>query len=399
MFNSKHEIADAAYKYRKAVREGKESVNAFYESVYENAVEKKSVDFRSVSIRTLFEEFVDDGKEAVRHMEPNYHASGRTWLQEAGQAVDTSAFSNIFGQLSYANFMAAYEQPSLIGKQLVTEVPAATQYSEVVPGVAIMKDLGTTLKTGEGEEFPSVGLSENYVTLPRKIKHGFTIEVTEETLWEDRGGLVTEAINRAAEVMAVNEEKELLDVCLGISTLYSRNGGAAQATYGNSHTNGDFDNLEASNALVDWTDVEKALLLLDGITDPETGEPILLGGPMQVVVPSALKMTAGIVFNASGYQQGNTGGTGPVVMYGNPLQGAGQAYEVLSNPYVKSRTSSADTWFIGNFRKAFRNSVVWPTQVIQLLADPRRDVVSGIRVRRKSRAGVYDPRYVVKCTA
>jgi hypothetical protein len=37
-----------------------------------------------------------------------------------------------------------------------------------------------------------------------------------------------------------------------------------------------FDNLQATNALADWTNIEKALLLFDGLSDPNTGEPIAI---------------------------------------------------------------------------------------------------------------------------
>lgn len=401
MLNCKADIVEAGKELRSRIKEGKDAVDAFYDKTYEHA-RKGDIDFRRVSLKTLFEEFVEDGREAVSHMEPNYHASGRTWVQEAGDAVDTSHFSNIFGQLTYANFMDKYESPELIGRSLFTTVPAATQYQEIVPGVSKLGDLGQSV--GEGETYPEVGLSENYVTMPRKIKTGFQISVTEETIWEDKNGLIVDALGSAAEIMAINEEKELLDVALGLSTLYSRNGGAAQATYGDTHTNGTFDNLSASTGLVDYTDIEAALLLFDAITDPETGEPIMLGGPLQMVVPTALKFTARNILNATGIQIGSTtSATVPVLTAASPLSGDGQAYELKSNQYVKARTTSASTWFIGNFRKAFRYHEIWPIQVIQMPADSyqrySRDIITGVRVRRKGRAGVYDPRYVVKCTA
>lgn len=402
MFNSKSEIKESARWYNECLREGEEAVKDFHEKVH-NLSMAGEINMSRVSIRSLFENFVEDGREAVEHMEPGYRASGLTFMQEAG-AVDTSSFSNIFGQLTYTEFLKRYDSPELIGKKLCTVVPSKTQYEEIIPGVSVLSDHGTAV--GEGEEYPKVGLSENYVRMPRKIKTGFQIEVTEEVIFEDNNGLIQEALNTAADIMAVNEEKEILDVCLGITTSYDRNGSGPQATYANSHTPTaeTFDNLEASNALVDYTDVEKALLLFDAITDPDTGEPIMLGGPLQVVIPTALLFTAGTVFDpGTQYQDGDTTASGPVRKHANPVTAfANRSFMVESNQYVKARTSSASTWFIGNFKKAFVYQEIYPVEVAVMPPSYddryRRDIVTGLRVRRKGRAGVKDPRYVVKCT-
>ncbi len=408
MFNTIRETADTAKWYWDAWKEdqGKPAeeqtrLKKFHETV-DQCGRKGEFSMASLSLREMFANFVEDGDEALKMMAPGYRGSGVRLLQESGDAINTNHFSNIFSQAAYTEFLRAYESPELIGKQLVTVVQSRTQYEEIIPGVSGLSDLGAAV--GEGEVYPKVGLSENYVRMPRKIKTGFQLEVTEETIYEDQNGLISEALNSAATIMAVNEEKELLDVALGISTLYDRNGSGAQATYGDTHTPTaeTFDNLAGSNTLVDWTDIENALLLFDAITDPNTGEPIMVGGPMQIVVPSALKMTARNVLNATAIQAGNTTATTPVTMYGNPLSGDGQNYQLLSNQYVKARTSSASTWFIGNFKKAFRYYEIYPIQVLQMpvTQDDRykRDIVAGLRVRRKGRASVYDPRYVVKCT-
>lgn len=410
MFNSKYEIHDTAALYFEAYEadqhkapQDRENLKKFHETV-DREGRKGTFSMATTSLRDLFEAFVPDGREALDEMRPNRRKGGVKFFQEAGDAVNTSHFSNIFGQMTYSEVLKPYDSPELIGRSLVTTVPAKTQYQEIIPGVSGLSDVGA--KVGEGEEYTKVGLSENYIRIPEKIKTGFQIEVTEETIFEDNMGLISEALSGASEIMAINEEKEILDVCLGITSLYDRNGSGAQATYGDTHTpTGEtFDNLAASNALVDYSDVEAALLLFDAITDPNTGEPIMLGGPLDVVVPTALLFTAGTIFDAgTRYQDGDTTASGPVRHHANPVTAyAGRSFQLKSNQYVKARTSSATTWFVGNFRKAFRYYEIYPVevQIMPQTQDVRynRDIVTGLRVRRKGRAAVYDPRYVVKCT-
>ena len=154
---------------------------------------------------------------------------------------------------------------------------------------------------------------------------------------------------------------------LGQTTSYSRNGGAAQATYGNTHTNGTFDNLSASTALANYTDIEDALKLFDAITDPNTGDPIMIGGNLDIIVPTALEFTALNIMQATNIQVGDTtSATVPVTVASNPLiKQSRRTFNLHTSAFVKDRTSSATTWFIGNSKGAFEYREVWPIQVFR----------------------------------
>jgi len=79
------------------------------------------------------------------------------------------------------------------------------------------------------------------------------------------------------------------------------------------------------------------------------------------------------------------------------------AIEVVSNAYVKARTSSATTWFLGDFRRAHRYGQNWP--ITTVVAPPnsndefQSDIVQQFKVSERGAAEVHDPRRVVKCTA
>ena len=377
----------------------------FYDEL-ETLLAGKQIDTKRISLRAIFEEFVPNGRERVREMDPRYRGSqSNISMMEANDGVSTTAFSNIIGQITYASVLDRLDAPEFIGQSLVTTVAAATQDVEIIPGISVVGDVAEDI--GEMQEYPVVGLSEEFVTAPRKVKDGFILPISEEAIFEDKTGLLMQRADTATEGLGITWEREILDTCLGQTTSYSRNGGSAQATYANTHTEGTFDNLSASTALQDWTDVQSALLLFDGIDDPITGDPVMIGGPLQIVVPSALRGTLARILSATEIREVTN--TNTTSISGNPLNSSiaglvrGTQYEGYSGPFIKDRTSSDDTWFIGNFKKAFEYREIWPIQVFR--ADRNsdagftRDVVTAIKVRRKGAPAIRDPRYVVKATA
>ncbi|MCA9218717.1 MAG: hypothetical protein KDA71_00240, partial [Planctomycetales bacterium] len=70
------------------------------------ALEKKELRPSEFSIRQLFENFVEDGRELADSFNPR--GNGGVQLMESG-AVDTSAFSNITGQIVYSAIMESYQ--------------------------------------------------------------------------------------------------------------------------------------------------------------------------------------------------------------------------------------------------------------------------------------------------
>lgn len=366
------------------------------------------VDFKRLSIRRLFEHFTTfDGKfdplvanRTINDMKESAGYGGV--LLEAGGAVNTGMFSNIIGQITYSTVLSAFEQPEFFAASLFETVPANTQQPEIVPGVSMIGDVAEDV--GEDMEYPRVGLSEEYVTIPRKVKDGYILPITEEAIFEDKTGLIMQRANMANQSMAITLEKELLDTALGVDTSYSRNGGAQQATYGDTHNQGDFDNLAATNALVNHTDIENATLLFDGMTDPNTAEPIMIGGELDIIVPTALELTIGNILHSVSIKLGKDSDTVQMLTGNNALSvQSRRSFTPLSSPWVKNRTSSASTWFIGAFRRAFQYHEIWPIQVFRMdrnsEAGFNRDVITQIKVRRKGVPAVVSPWHVIKCTA
>ena len=353
---------------------------------------------RDYGVRSLFEALVPDGREIVDSWDPEDQGTG-VMLTEA--AIDSSSFTAISGQIVYQTVLENYNQPEFIGGLLCPD--RQTQFDgEKIAGISTLGDVAEVVP--ENEAYPTVGLSSEYIETPRTKKRGMIVPVTKEAIFFDRTGILLQNAGEVGASLGINKEKRCLDAALGIDSLYKRNGRAAVATYGDDSGDHDFDNLEASNQLVDWTDVEAALLLFDGMTDPNSAEPINVLGNLVIVVPTALRMTAMSILNATEVREVTN--TNTTTISANPLHGqfAGQTLGItlVTSPYVKNRTSSDTTWFIGNPSKAFAYGVNWPiTSVVAPTNNSdefHRDIVTQYKVSERGAAEVHDPRYMVKST-
>ena len=238
MLNTFRECRDSAAMLQSRIREhGEEGERQFYCEM-RDLLASGTIDRNRVNLRNLFETFVDDGRMMLDRMRPGYRGDD-SLLFEASDATSTRAFQNIVGQITYSSVMDAMENEDFIGDQLMTTVPADTQYQEIIPGIGAIGDVAG--EVSEGDPYPIVGLGEDYVIAPEKVKDGFILPITDEVIFEDKTGQLMTRANSAAEALGITREKEQLDTALGITNSYRRLGGAAQATYGATHTEGTFD--------------------------------------------------------------------------------------------------------------------------------------------------------------
>lgn len=366
--------------------------NAHVEALGEQ-IREGEVDIKKLSVKRLFETFVEDATHVLDAWRDQRAGSSR--MMEA--AVETSQFSNITGQIFYNRTMQAFDNPELIGNRLVETIDTDLEY-EKIAGVSLLSDDIETV--GESDPYPTAGVSEDWVETPITQKRGFIVPVTKEAILFDKTRQLLDRCGAVSQTLAVNKEKRILDCVLGVTSSYNRKSRGVVATYGDNSGDHDFDNLQASNALQDWTDVEAAWLLFDGMTDPNTGEPIMIGGELQLIVPSALKATAMRILAATEYRHVANSNT---TIGGNPLQYIRESLTLESNAYVKARTSSASTWFVGNFPMGFKYMQNWGPTVIEAPVnsedDFKRDIVSQYKVTERGVAAAVEPRYAVKCTA
>lgn len=352
------------------------------------------------SIRALFEDFVPDGREIVGSWSPR-SGGGSSGVRLVEANVQTSDFSNITGQLVFSMILDAFNDPIFLADRLLRTVP--TQFSgEKIPGIGRIGDEAESI--AEGAPYPTAGVQEEWIETPVTTKRGMIVPVTKEAIFFDRTGILLERAREVGQWLGVNKEKRALDVATGSGgSIYSRNGGALTATYGDDSGTHNWDNLQASNALSDWTDVENAELLFDGLLDPNTGEPIIVL-PNALLIPTALKHTAKRLISATEIRRGTDAtanvGNATVTLSANPIL---NQYEILTSPYVKARTSSATTWFIGDFPGAFWYMENWPITSVEAPPNSEveftHDVVQRFKVSERGTVAVAEPRKVVKNTA
>lgn len=342
----------------------------------------ENVNLADFSVRHLFEALVDGGAEIVTLHFNNAHGGYRMLENDA---VNTSLFANIMGQWIYNATLRAYQMPELIGDMLVTKIQSVER-TERIPGV---KAIGDQVEiVDEGRPYPRAVTGERWVETPPTIKRGLMVDITKEAIFFDKTGLILQECSQVGKYIAINRERRILDVVLGIATVYKRNGAAAVATYGTQNT-------KSSNSLVDWTSIDASNQTFANMKDPDTGEPIVCS-PNQVVVPPALQVTAARIQNAT--MTGVTNSSRETRVDGNSLQ---VPFNVLSSIYVKERTSSDTSWFHGSFQDGFVYAENWPLTVE---SDPSshaafdRDIVQRYKASERGAAGVIEPLKACKNT-
>lgn len=340
------------------------------------------------SLRDLFEAVVPDGREALQLYDPRY-SNGYTALREAA-AVNTAAFSNITGQIAYSTILEAYQNPAFVFSALIPT--QSTRFSgEKIPGVTNLGDDASIV--AEGKPYPTVGVSEDYVTTPETLKRGLIVPVTKEAVFFDRTNLVLSRAKEVGDALGTSKEKRLVDLVCGVTTLvYNWRG----QTY-NTYVDTPWDNLSASTALVSWNSINSAEQLLNDMTNPDTGEPIM-AMPDTIIVPQALKATAMRITTATEVRE-LTNSNATTTLSASPLS----SYQIVTSPWVKARVGDATTWFIGQPTKAFAYMENWPITVTQAPpnsdAEFTSDIVAQFKASERGAAAVLNPRFMVKCTA
>lgn len=323
-------------------------------------------------------------------------------LMEAPGAVSTAAFQNITKQITYSAIMDAYLSEEFVFTRVIPEVQ--TEFNgERIPGITQIGDEAQIVD--EGQPFPVVGVSETYIDTPVTRKRGLIVPVTREAIFFDRTGILLDRCNKVGWWLGQNKEKRAIDCIIDENTTdhrYRYRDTTIQ-TYGDNSGTHSWDNLVASNALVDWTDVDNAEQALNNILDPDTGEPVMLDAT-HLIVTKQLEQTAMRILSATqivvvtpGYA---TSANPTETTRTNPYNGK---YELLTSRLLATRLATDTTWFLGNPRVAFRYMVNWPMQVIQAPSNSHdefhRDIVAQFRADERGAFSTWEPRYMITNTA
>ena len=355
------------------------------------------------SFRDLFVALHPEGRGRELLHDISFQRSGGATLalREAANYVGTGDFANITGQIAITKVKEAFNSPTLLWQQLCTVVPTVFQLGERVPGVGGISP--THIEAiGEGEEYPKLGLNENWTDTQPTIKHGAELGFTRESIVGDRTGIMLQQLGAAGEAGGVVVEKEIIDCATASNSnnSYNRNG-VSLNTY---LLSGAYINDQTGNALDgsanEWRAIEKADLLFDAMVSPDTGEPIGIPQNPQLLLPSALLKTGERIITATGVATVDMRAQATTIRTEgtNPL--GTRRPQILSNQYVKARTSSATKWYYGDFKRAIWWMQVWGIEVLDAVDNNEvsftRDIWSRRRIGFKGRAQMMEPRYLTR---
>jgi hypothetical protein len=377
------------------------------------ALDKEQLKAEDFSIRDLAEGLVPDGREWVRSMDPRSGVS----ILESSDAVDSTAFSNITGQLIINRVMESFQSEQFVLSGLVNtiatrlngeKIPGLTPLHQTAPGT---EGLDSPIAVHEGMPYPAFGFGEDYVETPSTTKHGLIVPVTKEAIFFDRTGLIMDRASQVGEILGLDKEKRLLNCLVGYTNNFKWKG-TTYDTYSVDGSTGDEGgtalsgviNSLASNELVDWTDVDNAEQLFANMLDPTTGEPIIMGAP-QVLVCPAYRHAAARVFNATSIEY--TASSAPTkTIAASPISGytwyeSRLMYRRIIATVEATASKAAAWWFMGDFRKALAYMENWPVTVVQAPnnseAEFLQDIVLRFKASERGAAAVLQPRAVVKC--
>jgi hypothetical protein len=263
------------------------------------------------SIAEAFKGLVPDGRDVFEALDPSREVDQRSGGQHQLFSYITKA---VIGQ----KVMNQFSLPDFVLSRLLPTETSRIQ-GEVIPGMTWIGDRGEIV--AEGELYPTVTFGEDWVRMPLAFKHGMIIPITREAVFFDRTNLILKMAGMIGEWLGVQKEKEIADTIIdnprGSSTSGQGNRyewrGTQYATYdtGTNWTN------SAANQLADYTDIENAEALFDNMTDPQTGEPIMIGGNRTMLVMPHNRFLAARLSGASEIRTG----TDPVTIGNNPWKG------------------------------------------------------------------------------
>jgi hypothetical protein len=334
-------------------------------------------------------------------------------VMEAAGAVSTSAFVHITGQIVYSAIMDAYTSEDFVFSKLIPDKQSLFIGKEKIAGITQIGD--AALVVPEGEAYPIAGVGETWIAWPEALKRGFIVPLTREVIFADRTGVLLERCGNQGYWLGENKEKRLIDCVIDANAGATSNPTAHRycwrdtymGSYNDNTGTHTFDNLAATNALADWTNVDAAEQLLNQMVDPDINEPIVIDWNT-LICTKGLEKAALRVLHATEVRVVTPGyavsGAPTQTLAQNPYMGK---FQVVTSRLLYARLTLASipvtTWFFGNPSKAFGYKVIFPLQTLEAPANSldefHRDIVRQFRADEMGAAFTQEPRLMIKSTA
>lgn len=346
------------------------------------------------SIQKIWDHAVPDGRSMRQLLE----AKNTSILHES--AVNTALFSNITNRLLSQKMLEPLAPANMPFSSIIPVQPTKLLRGERIAGVADLGDVGQAI--GEQQVYPTAGTSEDYIDTPVTTKRGIVVQVTKEAIIADMTGQLLMRARKVGESLAIAKEKRAIDCIIDENRTVHRYKwkGTSYATY---QTSTPYDNVTASNALEDWTDIDAANQTFNAMVDPNTGEPIMVV-PTHLICAQQLEWTAKRILDPAsalsiaigGFP---TSGSNPSqTAFSNPVK----SVQLLTSPLVASRLATDTTWFYGAPGQAFLYMEVWPITVVEAPTSAHeefhQDIVSQFKASEMGEFTTIEPRAMNKCT-
>ena len=354
--------------------------------------ELKPTDF---SVADLFEAFVPDGAALRREFNPSYGPTNI--LHEASGAITQSDFASITGQWMFTAMMQDLTPESFPFQAMIPT--QQTQFSgERIPGIANLGDQAEVV--AEADSFPLVGTNEDYIDTPATTKRGFIVPVTKEAIFFDRTGMLLQKAGAVGNALMLNKEKRAINCLIDENTTAHRYKWRG-TTYASYQTSTPWDNVTASTTLTNWASVDAADQTLNGILDPNTGEPVVVEGDTLICTKqlektaSYIRDSVGVSIHSGGYA---VSGELTETRAPNPVG----KFTVATSRLLASQLATDTNWFYGNPRAYAKYMENWGITVTQAPAgnsdDFNRDIVTKYKCSERGQYAVVQPRVMTKCT-
>lgn len=370
--------------------------------VLTEAVRERKIDPRRISLRRLAESYM--GENWAEHLTRAVR-TGR--VTESAEAVDTSGFQAITGQLLVNEIKDKYKLVAWLGDTLTTTIPVTNGNlgEQTVPYLSDVVDMGEIVQ--QGMPYPQTSFKGQFIKYPSIQKVGRICSVTMEAIYSDLTGQILDSAKSVATLLGLTREEAILRVVYGLVNTHNWNG----TVYNTYNTTGNWVNKLLSFELTDWTSINKLEQLFVNINDPVLGKPIMVE-PKDMLVMPAKRYTAKNILHATEVRQTvpgfATSGIPITEVSPNPLD---RTYAVISTPNAfnivtreggKTADQANDIVILGDFKKAFCWREAKPLQVVEAPAnnplDFHNDIVLAVKASYMGTAGITDPRYVVYAT-
>lgn len=313
-----------------------------------------------------------------------------------GSFPNISAWQSTVTGLLELKALEAFDNPEHKSDLLMPTIPTNLRRNKMA-AVGRIGDQAQVMIPGQPH--PRVGMGERYIQTPETVQRGLGIDVYKQTVFYDLTG---DVMTRAATIgneLSLNRDKRRWRVVLGIDNPYNYN----DVAYNTYTTSGVVINSLVA-PLVDWTDINEAMVLAGRMTDQESSERIAPSYDKFWCMPGRV-LTARSILQATETEQRTASLAEIRRSSGNMVDGQ---YEIVSSPIAEqvlidsgvAAATALEYWGLVHSRKAFAYMENWgvttvtPSATDYEMAD--KGIIFSQFVDESGAAAVIERRYAIR---